>query len=269
MDIGELSRAYADYNRKLSSRKPPMRHTALPVLLSLLAASPGAHGAPEATQVYLDNGELHYVGALDEEANKRLFVLYDGLADKPTVLSIRSKGGEIDVGMGLGHWVHERRLDIKVLEYCMSSCANYVFPAARRKTVSNFAVIGYHGGPSSGKVGISASFQKIIDAMPPEERKTFMEDIDKSIKADGDKELAYLRSLGVREDLSTLGQQPRYQQLFEPHPDILGWTYSLEGFARLGVHGITVINPPWKPGSAMRKVSFVLIEPEPTPDQTP
>lgn len=239
-----------------------MRHAVIPLLLSLLVASLLAHAADEATQVYLDNGELHYVGALDEEANKRLFVLYDGLADKPTVLSIRSKGGEINVGMALGRWVRERRLDIKVLEFCLSSCANYVFPAARRKTVSNFAVIGYHGGPSSGQVGISASFQKIIDAMLPAQRKTFMDDLDKSIKADGEKERAYLRSLGVREDLSTLGQQPRYQQRFEANPDILGWTYSLEGFARLGVHGVTVINPPWKPGSAMRKVSFVLIEPD-------
>lgn len=239
-----------------------MRHAALLFLCSLLAAGPGAHAADETTQVYLDNGELHYVGGLDEEANKRLFALYDGLKDKPTVLSIRSKGGEVNTGMALGRWVRERRLDIKVMDFCLSSCANYVFPAALRKTVSNFAVIGYHGGPSSGQVAFSESLQKMIDAMQPAERKTFMEDLDKSINADGAKERAYLRSLGVREDLSTLGQQARYQKRFDADPDLLGWTYSLEGFARLGVHGITVINPPWKPGSAMRKAHVMLIEPD-------
>lgn len=246
-----------------------MRHAAFLVLLSLLAASPLARSAPETTQVYLDNGELHYVGGLDEEANKRLFALYDSPAVKPTVLSIRSKGGEVNVGMALGRWVRERRLEIKVMEFCLSSCANYVFPAAQQKTVSNFAVIGYHGGPSSGKVGFSETLQKMIDAMQPAERKAFMDDLYKDINADGEKERAYLRSLGVREDLSTLGQQPRYQQRYDADPDILGWTYSLQGFARLGVHGITVINPPWKPGSAMRKASFITIEPEPVPVQTP
>ena len=248
-----------------------MRRIAFLVLLSLLAMGPRAHASAETTQVYLDDGELNYVGALDEEANKRLFALYEGLAVKPTVLSIRSTGGEVNTGMALGRWVYERRLDIKVMEFCLSSCANYVFPAAQRKTVSNFAVIGYHGGPSSGKVGFSESLQKMLDAMPPAERKAFMDDLYKDINADGEKERAYLRAIGVREDLSTLGQQPRYQQRYDADPDILGWTYSLEGFARLGVHGITVINPPWKPGSARRKLSFITIEPEPAPvpAQTP
>jgi len=252
-----------------------MRRAASVVLLSFLAASSSVPAA-ETTQVYLDNGELHYVGYLDENANKRLFALYEGLADKPTVLSIRSKGGEVNTGMALGRWVRDRQLDIKVMEFCLSSCANYVFPAAHRKTVSNFAMIGYHGGPSSGKVGFSASLQKMLDAMQPAERKAFMDDLYKGINADGERERAYLRSLGVREDLSTLGQQPRYQQRYDADPNILGWTYSLDGFARLGVRGISVINPPWKPGSAMHKASFVTIEPDelrqdslPVPARTP
>lgn len=246
-----------------------MRRAACLVLLSFLAASPLASSAPETTQVYLDNGELHYIGGLDEQANARLFALYDSLTTKPSVLSIRSKGGEIKLGMALGRWVRERGLDIEVMEFCLSSCANYVFPAARRKTVSNFAVIGYHGGPSSGQVGFSASLQKIIDDMAPAQRKAFVDDLNKSIAADGKAERAYLRSIGVSEDLSTLGQQPRYQKLLKADPDVLGWTYSLAGFARLGVHGITVINPPWKPGSAMRKHRVVLIEPDPQFDSDP
>lgn len=239
-----------------------MRHATVLVLLSFLAASPLARAAPGATQVFLDNGELHYVGGVDADANKRLFALYDSLAVKPTVLSIRSGGGPVTAGMPLGRWVRERGLDIKVLEYCMSSCANYVFPAARRKVVSNFAVIGYHGGPSSGQYGFTDDTRKMVDAMPPEQRKAFLDDLDKSIRTDGEQERAYLRWLGVREDLSTLGQQDRYQQRYSADPNVLGWTYSLEGFAKFGVRDITVINPPWKPGSAMKKARFELIEPD-------
>lgn len=242
-----------------------MRHAALPVLLSLLsllAASTHAHAADEATQVYLGNGELNYMGGLNEDANKRLFALYDSLASKPTVLSIRSVGGPVGAGIALGRWMRERQLDIKVLEFCFSSCANYVFPAARQKVVSNFAVIGYHGGPSSGQYEFDEATQKMFDAMPPAQRKALLDDFEKTIKAGSEQERAYLREIGVREDLSTLGQQERFQQRYEADPKVLGWTYSLEGFARFGVRDITVINPPWKPGSAMRKASFVVIDPD-------
>lgn len=239
-----------------------MRHATVLVLLSFLAASPHARSAPEATQVYVDRDELHYVGGVNEDANKRLFALYDSLATKPSVLSIRSVGGAIGPGMALGRWVRERQLDLKVLEFCMSSCANYVFPAARQKVVSNFAVIAYHGGPSSGKLELDDDVRKMVDAMPPEQRKAFMDDLDKTIRTGGDEERTYLRWLGVREDLSTLGQQDRYQQRHIADQNMLGWTYSLEGFAKLGVRNITVINPPWKPGSAMQKARFELIEPD-------
>ena len=238
-----------------------MRHAAVLVLLSLLA-SPPARSAPETTQVFLENGQLNYIGSVDADANKRLFALYDSLAVKPTVLSIRSKGGPVTAGIPLGRWVRERGLDIKVMEYCMSSCANYVFPAARRKVVSNFAVIGYHGGPSSGQYAFTDDTRKMVDAMPPEQRKAFLDDLDKSIRSEGAQERAYLRWLGVREDLSTLGQQDRYQQRYSDDPNLLGWTYSLAGFAKFGVRDITVINPPWKPGSARPKASFVVIEPD-------
>lgn len=239
-----------------------MRHLASLALLSLLAASPLAQSVDETTQVYLGNGELNYMGGVNEDANKRLFALYDSLADKPTVLSIRSVGGAVGPGMALGRWVRERKLDIKVLEFCFSSCANYVFPAARQKVVSNFAVIGYHGGPSSGQVQFDDATKKMLDAMPPAQRKAFMDDLDKTIKLDGEQERAFLRWLGVREDLSTLGQRERYQARYENDSNMLGWTYSLEGFARFGVRDITVINPPWKPGAAMRKAKFALIEPD-------
>ncbi|MGG7607652.1 hypothetical protein [Massilia sp. BKSP1R2A-1] len=238
-----------------------MRHAAFFVLLCLLA-SPPARSAPETTQVFLDNGELNYVGGVDADANRRLFALYDSLAAKPTVLSIRSRGGPVTAGVPLGRWVRERGLDIKVMEYCLSSCANYVFPAARRKVVSNFAVIGYHGGPGSGQVEFDADTRKMVDAMPPAQRKAFMDDLDKTIKTRVDEERAYLRWLGVREDLSTLGQQDRFQQRHLAEPNVLGWTYSLAGFAKLGVRDISVINPPWKPGSAMQKARFALIEPD-------
>lgn len=242
-----------------------MCKAALPCLLVALlgaGAAGGAHadgGNEEATQVYVADGELVYVGALDPQANARLFALYDSLADKPAVLSIRSRGGTTSYGLALGRWVRDHKLDVKVMEYCMSSCANYVFPAGVHKLVSNFAVIGFHGGLSSKTFEFDPATQAMLDALPPAKRKAMLDQIASTIQEDAKQEQAYFRTLGVRADYVTLGQEERYQRRQRSDPNSVGWTYSLDGFARLGVRDITVINPPWRPGSALKNMSFEVL----------
>jgi hypothetical protein len=45
--------------------------------------------------------------------------------------------------MGLA--VHERGLDVEVPRACLSSCANYVFPAGRTKTLGRADAVAWHG----------------------------------------------------------------------------------------------------------------------------
>jgi hypothetical protein len=236
-----------------------MRRTVMPFLVTLAALCAPAARADEIPAVYLSEGELNFVGLLGSDANQRLFALYDKQEKKPTVLSIRSRGGPVGPGMELGRWIRAHNLDVKVLEYCMSSCANYVFPAGNHKVVSNFAVIGLHGGPASGEFKFDAETQKMFDAMPPAQRSAMLDGFRATIKADGQKEQAYLKELGVRADYTTLGQRARYQRSDRPD-SVAGWTYSLEDFARLGVRDISVINPPWKPGSALKTISFEVLK---------
>ncbi|MGO4479661.1 hypothetical protein AB4Z32_25810 [Massilia sp. 2TAF26] len=238
-----------------------MRHPArsgfLPLLLvSFLACAADA----TSTQVYLDHDELNYVGPLDEQANAKLFALYDSLKEKPARLAIRSEGGPTTQGLALGQWVRDHKLDVKVLEYCMSSCANYVFPAGQHKVVSNFAVIGLHGGLSSTSFNFDEATKKTLAAMPPKERQALIDQINASIKGDSVKEQAYLKALGVRADYVTLGQEERYQKLYRDDPKVVGWTYSLEDFGRMGIHDISVINPPWRPGAALKNIAFTVLK---------
>ncbi|MEW7851106.1 hypothetical protein AB2N08_20655 [Massilia aurea] len=207
----------------------------------------------ETTQVFYSNGQLEYIGSVDSGANQRLFALYETLATKPTTLSIRSLGGDVNPGMELGAWVHAHKLNVKVMEFCFSSCANYVFPAAVKKTVSNFAMVGYHGGPG-GPLKI-----ELDDALSAAERQAFMDDIEKLRARNGRHEAEYFKKIGVRTDLSTLGQGDQYKPYYDQHPEAQGWTYSLDDFARLGVRDINVINPPWKPGTASRQTVVVTI----------
>ncbi len=104
----------------------------LPLLLTaLLATTPAAAGTAT------------YRGDIDAEANRAFF---GDVADRPvTELSITSMGGSVEAAIALGRWVHERGVDVTVDEYCLSACANYVFPAGRNKVIRPGAVVAWHG----------------------------------------------------------------------------------------------------------------------------
>lgn len=224
-----------------------MRLLIVSFLLAIAIGTPSHAETPEETQIYVSYGELNYVGPLTEDANRKLFTLYESLSLKPTTLSIRSNGGDVNLGLALGTWVHTHHLDVKVLEFCLSSCANYVFPAGAHKTVSNFAVIGFHGGLSSVQFSMGEATKTMLANMTLEKRTQMLEGLKTFLAQRNSEEAAYFTNIGVQQKLTTLGQQERYQALIKRVPGTVGWTYSKKDFNRLGVTSIDVINPPWKP----------------------
>lgn len=86
-------------------------------------------------------------------------IRFDGRIDQPAVdeflrllrdpairlLQIRSPGGLVAPALQMAQAVHERGMDLEVQGACFSSCANYIFPAARHKLLSGPAAIGWHG----------------------------------------------------------------------------------------------------------------------------
>lgn len=198
--------------------------------------------AGDTTQVFLNEGELNYVGYLDEQANQRLFSLYDGLKDKPATLAIRSRGGDVVPGMELGEWVHAHKLDVKVMEFCLSSCANYVFTAGAHKIVSSNAMIGFHGGLSSKEFTIGGSKKEEYDAMNATRKAAFQAELRREQQPRLDRETAFFNLIGVRQALTTYGQEARFATIVAD-----GWTFTQQGFGSFGVNHIEVINPPWRP----------------------
>jgi hypothetical protein len=90
------------------------------------------------------NGQtVYYVGEISAEHNRRFFDLVGDEAVHRLVIT--SDGGEVEAGIALGLWVLARRLEVEVADYCLSSCANYVFPAGRRKIIRSGSVVAWHG----------------------------------------------------------------------------------------------------------------------------
>jgi hypothetical protein len=105
------------------------------LVCACLVLACGSGGLPSATAVYS--------GPISEEQNRRFFAGIEGR--RVTRLLITSGGGEVDAAIVLGEWVYDRRLDVEVPEYCLSSCANYVFTAARHKRIHSGAIVAWHG----------------------------------------------------------------------------------------------------------------------------
>jgi len=117
-----------------------MKFTAcLSALLALSALLPTVRAA-EITRI--DAKTLHFEGKIERGDAAKLEKIY---APGTTLLKVHSPGGESEEGILLGRFIHARQMDLEIDRGCASSCANYMFPAARHKTIPPGAVLAYHG----------------------------------------------------------------------------------------------------------------------------
>jgi hypothetical protein len=149
-----------------------MRSLLILPVLSLLAAcaatgplpgkqarAPDRIELPDGITVSRGGDRVRYSGELTDEGFAALNQLTDGHPVRTLVVD--SAGGEINAGMDFGDWVFERRVDVEVEEICLSSCANYVFPAARNKLIRPGAVVAWHG--SARQHGLMENLEREID----------------------------------------------------------------------------------------------------------
>ncbi|MFL6844030.1 MAG: hypothetical protein ACJ8ER_04025 [Allosphingosinicella sp.] len=115
-----------------SHSQPPPRHSALTKILS-------PHTLCLDGDIYSDTA-------------KEAIAWADGLAADRTGrprLVVRSPGGDAKIAIGLAEKLQRLDAEVTVVDYCMSSCANYFFAALRRRSVEPGAAILFHGGFSA------------------------------------------------------------------------------------------------------------------------
>ena len=117
------------------------RRLFLPLLLAL-AAPAHAQPAPPTT-VERAGDAIVLRGRIEETAAAR----FRELLREPGIgrLVITSRGGLVEAALDIAEAVFENGLDVEVPQACLSSCANYVFPAGRRKRLGHARAVGWHG----------------------------------------------------------------------------------------------------------------------------
>ncbi|MEB0140683.1 MULTISPECIES: hypothetical protein [unclassified Undibacterium] len=193
--------------------------------------------ATDTAAIFIEGKQLHYYGLISAAANEQLSRIYQQSTPKPEWLSIKSRGGEIDDGIALGNWIADHKLHLQVLEYCLSSCANYVFPAANKKQISHFAIIGFHGGAASN---YSAQLEQLSATVPdwPQQRPKWEAQMDQKRQ----RERAFYYRIHVDARLPIMGQAARFATRRHEGKH-KGWVYSLAAYQKLGVHDVEFIKP--------------------------
>lgn len=198
--------------------------------------------------VRIVNSTIYYDGWLAKPAIEKMFTLYKKAKSKPTKLVINSEGGAIELGMEVGEWVYDNKLDVQVDGYCVSSCANYIFPAGKNKYLANRAIIGFHGGASSLSFDES-EIEQMLAELPETERQQQKEQLRQEmaiyLKESNLNEVQFFKKIGVEQRITTLGQQPQFDQMYNTD-EFVGWTYKPMDFAKFGVTNLTVLSPPWQ-----------------------
>jgi len=60
-------------------------------------------------------------------------------------LIITSPGGDVASAIDMALLIFERKIDVEVTNYCFSSCANYIFPAANNNYITGAGIVAWHG----------------------------------------------------------------------------------------------------------------------------
>ena len=89
-----------------------------------------------------DAETLVFQGRITEASRDAFSDLID---DATRTVIVTSRGGDADAALDIANAIRDRDLDVVVRGHCISSCANYLFLAGRRKIVEADSFLGFHG----------------------------------------------------------------------------------------------------------------------------
>jgi len=173
-----------------------------------------------------------YEGAISAENNAGFFARFAGQPVR--VLLIDSGGGEVAAAIDLANWVHARQLDIVVTGMCLSSCANYVFPAARHKEIRPGAIVAWHGNYHHlAHTGLWRDDVLLRMRRDGEDEETATRYVQAQVATLVALERDFFARIGVDEQVCWIGKQPPY--------NVADYYFlSAAGMARFGISRVQV-----------------------------
>ena len=216
-------------------------------------------------EISLEGNAVVYRGGIGPKSYERFLAVVRGKEDRIKTIIIESGGGDVIQGMDMGEWIYDNEVDVVVDTLCFSSCANYVFTAAKKKVIRENAIVGWHGSAQQ-ETFIAQSTGKSVDdvyrdmareflieageANPTEAQIQAEADIFKEeTAADVAREKRFLDKIGLSVNALVYGLMPaRYASYVEMGLD--GWTFTIADMDKLGIKGVSYAGPGTYPSRA-------------------
>lgn len=195
---------------------------------------------------------VHYDGSISREKNRTFFQALKNIRVRKLV--IRSDGGSVEAGINLGYWVYKHKIDVEVDGYCLSSCANYVFTAGKRKIIRRGAIVAWHGNyhhlehTGSWRDDVPGRMRRTGETRAVA-TQTVLAQVKKLVRL----EKAFFSSIGVRQYLCWIGKMAPYLV-----PDY--YILSGQDMARFGLSGLVLPAGYEKSTSSRFRVRFIRLK---------
>lgn len=156
---------------------------------------------------------IKYVGELTPEGLSQLQTLTKN--ESISSLTIASGGGEVSVSIDFGVWVFENGLDVIVEKACLSSCANYIFPAGNKKTILPGGLVAWHGSIMQRDFQSESQLRaKLKSAHKAAGKEVTYKELDEAVKVTAalltelkEKQKTFYERIGVDEYVTRIGNE--------------------------------------------------------------
>lgn len=104
-------------------------------------------------------------GSIERDEFARFSARFD---ERVRRLVVTSPGGSEFQALQIGEVLARRGVDVYVLGYCTSACANFIFVAGRQRWLVGDAVVGYHGSEVTALRDEERLRSDLAQSLPPE-----------------------------------------------------------------------------------------------------
>lgn len=230
-------------------------------------------------------GKVYYLGEVSPESFVKLKHKIDTSIFLPKKILIGSQGGDVYAGLAIGYLIHAQQLDVEVLDLCASSCANYLFPAGRKKILNKHSIVMYHGNSlQKSFVNFVEELEKVngdISKLPKvinlgkKDKEVFItlaqndglkhnnpnspqqavfnylgwHDLTTDLEIRRryiEEEKHFYEKIGVDHKIGIYGQINDYERIYKSY-QYDGFYYSINDMNKMGIKHIRVKDEPWQP----------------------
>lgn len=220
---------------------------------ALAEEAPGKPSTDPNPIVTIEGDTLTYIGGINAAG---LTALSEAVRDLPrgqvTKMLVNSGGGDTKVGIYIGSIVADLKPDLTIDVGCFSSCANFIAPAAASITIRENAFLGWHGNDRGFQIvaeqkGITLRehLRASVVAGAAEsgtDIEAWLDEAVPTLEALIVEEAALYDRIGLPNDMfAVCGVGDRFEGRLTG--DQLGWGFSIEDMARLGLPPVRYEGP--------------------------